>query len=90
MTSAVSLPLPWQVNEVAVVFPDLDVATSGINEVDALFSAQELLRCVLSGLMDYGEPFPAPSALKDIPVDQNEKAILVTTEVGAGYAQYTY
>jgi hypothetical protein len=29
--------------EIAVVFPDLDVATSGINDDDALISARELL-----------------------------------------------
>ena len=29
--------------EIAVVFPDLDAATSGENDGDALFSARELL-----------------------------------------------
>ena len=29
--------------EIAVVFPDLDVATSGIDEDDALLSARDLL-----------------------------------------------
>ena len=29
--------------EIAVVFPDLDVATSGENDEDALFSARELV-----------------------------------------------
>ena len=33
--------------EIAVTFPDLDVATSGENEDDALISARELLGCVL-------------------------------------------
>lgn len=71
--------------KIAVVFPDLYAATSGVNEIDAVMSARELLRCILHGLMDDGEPFPAPTALKDISVDPNEKAVLVTTEVGTGY-----
>ena len=33
--------------EIAVVFPDLDVATSGVNDDDALISARELLGCGL-------------------------------------------
>ena len=33
--------------EIAVVFPDLDCATSGVNDDDALLSARELLGCVL-------------------------------------------
>ena len=31
--------------EIAVVFPDLDVVTSGIDDNDALLSARELLGC---------------------------------------------
>ena len=31
--------------EISVVVPDLDVATSGVNDEDALLSAQELLGC---------------------------------------------
>lgn len=33
--------------EIAIIFPDLDVATNGENEQDALLSARELLGCVL-------------------------------------------
>ena len=36
-----------QGQEIAVSFPDLDVATSGENEDDAFISARELLGCVL-------------------------------------------
>ena len=36
--------------EIAVVFPDLDVATSGENDADALTSARELLGAVLYGM----------------------------------------
>lgn len=63
--------------EIAVTFPDLDVATSGENDMDALFSARELLGCVLFGLEEDGEPIPAPSRLSDVKTEANEKAVLV-------------
>ena len=40
--------------EISVVVPDLDVATSGVNDEDALLSAQELLGCVMHGLEEDG------------------------------------
>lgn len=46
--------------EIAVVFPDLDVVTSGINEDDALLSTRKLLECVLHELAEDGETFPDP------------------------------
>ena len=63
--------------EIAVVFPDLDVATSGENEDDALISARELLGLTMAGLEEDGEPIPAPTPLKDIPLESNERAVLV-------------
>jgi len=63
--------------EIAVVFPDLDVATSGENEKDALFSARELLGCVMYGLEQDGGPIPAPTALSQVPLEENERAVLV-------------
>lgn len=63
--------------EIAVVFPDLDVATSGENEKDALFSARELLGCVMYGLEQDGEAIPAPTALSEVALEGNERAVLV-------------
>ena len=63
--------------EIAVTFPDLDVATSGEDETDALFSARELLGCVMFGLEEDGEPIPAPSRLQDVALQGNERAVLV-------------
>lgn len=63
--------------EIAVTFPDLDVATSGEDEDDALLSARELLGCVIYGLEEDGEPIPAPSPLAQVPVEDNERAVLV-------------
>ena len=63
--------------EIAVVFPDLDSATSGENEDDALLSARELLGCVMNGLEEDGEPIPAPTPLSDIQTKPNQRAVLV-------------
>ncbi len=63
--------------EISVVFPDLDVATSGTNDNDALLSARELLGCVLFGLEEDKETIPAPSPLKEVIVGENERAVLI-------------
>lgn len=63
--------------EIAVTFPDLDVATSGVNEDDALLSARELLGCVLFGLEEDGEEIPQPTSLIDAPVEPNEQVVLI-------------
>ena len=63
--------------EIAVVFPDLDAATSGETDEDALFSARELLGCVMFGLEEDGEPIPAPTPLAQVKTEANEKAVLV-------------
>ena len=63
--------------EIAVVFPDLDVATSGVNEDDALLSARELLGCVMFGLEEDGEKIPVPTALSALRLAENERGVLV-------------
>ena len=63
--------------EIAVVFPDLDCATSGINDDDAPLSARELLGCVLNGLEEDGEKIPSPTPLADVKLQQNERAVLI-------------
>jgi predicted RNase H-like HicB family nuclease len=63
--------------EIAVVFPDLDVATSGTNDDDALTSARELLGCVLYGLEVDGEQIPQPSALANVQTAENERTALI-------------
>ena len=63
--------------EIAIVFPDLNCATSGINDNDALLSARELLGCVLNGLEEDGEEIPSPTPLPEISIQQNQRAILV-------------
>lgn len=63
--------------EIAVVFPDLDVATSGTDDHDAFLSARELLGLALYGMEQDGEPIPAPTPLSQVHVDSNERAVLV-------------
>lgn len=63
--------------EIAVEFPDLECATSGENDADALLSARELLGCVLSGMEEDGESIPDPSPLENVPLEPNERAVLV-------------
>lgn len=63
--------------EIAVDFPDLKCATSGINDNDALLSARELLGCVLYGLEEDGEEIPSPTPLAEVETQPNECAILV-------------
>ena len=63
--------------EIAVTFPDLDCATSGVNDEDALLSARELLGCVMYGLEEDEEEIPTPTPLADIKLKDNEKAMLI-------------
>lgn len=63
--------------EIAVVFPDLDCATSGVNDDDAFLSARELLGCVLFGLEEDGEAIPKPTPLHDVKIESNESVVLV-------------
>lgn len=63
--------------EISVVFPDLDVATSGVNDDDALLSARELLGCALFGLEEDGEEIPAPTPLAEVVTNANERAVLI-------------
>ncbi len=53
------------------------MATSGVDEDDALLSARELLGCVLFGLEEDGEEIPSPTQLKDIKLESNERAVSV-------------
>jgi len=63
--------------EISIVFPDLDVATSGEDDIDALNSARECLGITLWGLEEDGEKFPEPTPLSNINTKENEKVILI-------------
>ena len=63
--------------EISVEFPDLNCATSGINDDDAFLSARELLGCVIFGMEEDGEEIPSPTPLSQIKTQDNEKAVLI-------------
>ena len=63
--------------EIAVTFPDLGVATSGVDEQDALMSARELLGISIFGMEQDGEGLPEPSHVNEVAVEGNERAVLV-------------
>lgn len=63
--------------EIAVVFPDLNVATSGQDDKDALTSARDLLGCVLYGLEEDNEEIPKPTPLAEIKSENNERTVLI-------------
>lgn len=63
--------------DIAVTFPDLGVATSGSDDDSALSSARELLGLVMVGLEEDGEPIPAPTPLKEVHAEPNERTLLV-------------
>ncbi len=63
--------------EIAVVFPDLDCATSGVDDDDALLSARELLGIVLNGLEEDNEEIPEATPLVDVKAEENERVLLI-------------
>ena len=63
--------------KISIEFPDLECATCGDDDEDALFSARELLGCVICGLEEDGEPIPEPTPLADVKLSSNERACLI-------------
>jgi len=63
--------------EIAVEFPDLDVATCGKDDADALLSARELLGITLFGLEEEEEDIPTPSKLSVLSLAPNQRAVLI-------------
>lgn len=63
--------------EIAIVFPDFDTATSGTDDVDALESAKELLGITILGYEEDAEELPKPTRLSELTVEKNERAVLI-------------
>ena len=63
--------------EIAVVFPDLDLATSGVDDADALASAKEALGSRLWLMEQDGDPIPDPTPLSKVPSSENERSVLI-------------
>lgn len=64
-------------NEISVFFPDFNVATSGVDEFDAFFSARELLGITILGYEDDNIPLPSPTRLKNVKCESNEQPSLI-------------
>lgn len=68
----------YEDNGVSIYFPDLDGCVShGENETAAFINAREALSLHLYGMEQDCEDIPPPSSLKEIQLDENEKALLV-------------
>ena len=67
----------YEDDEIAVIFPDLNVAASGENEQDALISARELLGVVMLGLEEDKEEIPTPSQLNRVKLQKGETVTLI-------------
>ena len=64
--------------EIAVTFPDLPgCTTSGEDEADAVAMAKEALGLHLWGMEDDGDEIPAPTPLRDVKLENNERAVLI-------------
>ena len=64
--------------DIAVIFPDLDTATCGVDEEDAIKSAQELLGITIWGLEEDGENIPKPTPLNEVKTEDNERTTLIS------------
>ena len=61
-----------------IYFPDLDGCVSfGKNETDAFENAKEALSLHLYGMEQDNMPIPEPMPIKDVALDDNEKALLI-------------
>ena len=63
--------------EIAVSFPDFDVATSGVDEADALYSARECLGITIAGYEEDEIELPQSSKLESLSTEKNERALLI-------------
>lgn len=63
--------------EIAVLFPDFDVATSGVDEEDAFKSAKELLGLTLYSMEEDKEEIPQPSLISELQLKKNQVSCLV-------------
>ena len=63
--------------ELAVLFPDFDVATSGVDEEDAFKSAKELLGLTLYSMEEDKEEIPQPSPISELQLKKNQVSCLV-------------
>ena len=68
----------YREDKIAIYFPDLDgVISSGENERDAFHNAHEALMLHLFGMEEDNDLIPEPSSIKDVRLDENQRALLI-------------
>lgn len=69
---------------ITVTFPDLPgIVTCGDDMAEALYMAKEALELHLYGMEKDGDPIPGASILTDIPLEANERTVLVEAQMSA-------
>lgn len=63
--------------QISVTFPDLDVATQGEDDADALRMARECLGITMNGLEEDQEVIPLPTSLSKIETGEHQRSALV-------------
>ena len=67
----------YEDGQISVVFYDIELATCGDDDTDALYMARDALGGRLELMEEYGEKIPNPTALAEIPLKDNQKAVLI-------------
>jgi len=62
---------------IAVTFPDIELATQGDDEIEALAMAKDALGGRLWCMEKDDDFIPEPSLLKNVELEENQKAVLV-------------
>ena len=74
----------YETDGISVYYPDLDgCVTFGVDEQQAFYNAKEALTLHLYGMEQDNESIPLPSRIKDIPLDENEQALLLEVSMPA-------
>ena len=67
----------YEEEAVSVWFPDLDCATDGDNEDEALLMARECLGGRLAVMEEFGDEIPKPTRLMNVKTEDGERVVLV-------------
>lgn len=62
---------------IAVLIPDLDVATCAETEEKAFLAARELIGITIMGLEEDGEEIPLPSSISAVALEKNDVVSLI-------------
>ena len=68
----------YEDGQISVTWPDLPgCVTCGDTEAEALYNAREAMGGHLWCMEEDNDPIPAPSALETLPLEANERAVLI-------------